>query len=68
VVDLARVFAVTDDAVEVSVDRGRSFRTVLRRAAADGGAPALERPHVGRLRDGRLAVATRDGLAVERCR
>ncbi|MDB4930189.1 MAG: hypothetical protein JWM10_2673, partial [Myxococcaceae bacterium] len=68
VVDLARVFAVTDDAVEVSVDRGRSFRTVLRREPADGGAGAFERPQVGRLRDGRLAVATRDGLAVERCR
>jgi hypothetical protein len=67
VVDLARVFAVTDDSVEVSVDRGRSFRTVLRRDPNDGGTAAFERPHVGRLRDGRLAVATRDGLAVERC-
>ena len=66
-VDLARFVAVTDDAVELSVDRGRTFRTVLHRAPSDGGAPGLERPHVGRLRDGRLAVATRDGLAVDRC-
>jgi hypothetical protein len=30
VVDLARFVAVTDDAVELSVDHGRTFRTVLR--------------------------------------
>ena len=66
-VDLARFVAVTDDAVELSVDRGRTFRTALRRTGTDGSAVSLERPHVGRLRDGRLAVATRDGLAVDRC-
>ncbi|MBK6535486.1 MAG: hypothetical protein IPF99_39940 [Deltaproteobacteria bacterium] len=67
-VDLARFIAVTDDSVELSVDRGRTFRTALRRSPPDGGGAAFERPHVGRLRDGRLAVATRDGLAVDRCR
>lgn len=66
-VDLARFIAVTDGSVELSVDRGRTFRTALRRSAPDGGAGSLERPQVGRLRDGRLAVATRDGLAVDRC-
>lgn len=66
-VDLARFVAVTDDSVEVSVDRGRTFRTALRLGSPDGGGSPLERPHVGRLRDGRLAVATRDGLAVDRC-
>ncbi len=68
VVDLARFVAVTDDSVELSVDHGRTFRTVLRMPPADAGGARLERPHVGRLRDGRLAVATRDGLAVDRCR
>lgn len=68
VVDLARFVAVTDDAVELSVDHGRTFRTVLRLPPGDAGGARLERPHVGRLRDGRLAVATRDGLAVDRCR
>ncbi len=66
-VDLARFVAITDDSVELSVDRGQTFRTTLRRPGSDGGAGSLERPQVGRLRDGRLAVATRDGLAVERC-
>lgn len=66
-VDLARFVAVTEDSVELSVDRGRTFRTVLRLAPADGGGARLERPHVGRLRDGRLGVATRDGVAVDGC-
>lgn len=67
-IDLARFVAVTDTTVELSTDRGRSFRTVLRVASGDASGPSLERPQVGRLRDGRLAVATRDGLAVDRCR
>lgn len=66
-VDLARFVAVTDASVELSVDGGHTFRTTLRREATDGAAASLERPHVGRLRDGRLAVATRDGLALDRC-
>lgn len=66
-VDLARVVAVTDHTVELSLDRGRTFRTVLRLPPADGGAASLQRPHAGRLRDGRHAVATRNGLVVDRC-
>lgn len=66
-IDLARVVAVTDHTVELSLDRGRTFHTALRLQPPDGGAASLERPHVGRLRDGRHAVATRAGLAVDRC-
>lgn len=66
-VDLARLVAVTDDAVELSVDRGEHFVEVFRAAPGDGGSSTLERPSVGWLPGRRLAVATRDGLVVDGC-
>lgn len=66
-VDLARFVAVTDDAVELSVDRGEHFVEVFRTAAGDGGGARLERPSVGWLPGHTLAVATRDGLVAEAC-
>jgi len=62
-VDLARFVAVTESAVELSADRGATWRRVFERP---GGA-ALERPQVGWAAGHRLAVATRDGLAVDGC-
>ena len=67
-VDIARTLAVTDGAVELSLDRGRSWSRVVAvpSAAADGGA-VFERASVGTLPGRHLAVATRYGLATDDC-
>ena len=66
-VDIARFVAFTDQDIELSVDRGRSFHTVFHTPGGDGVATALGRPSVGRLRDGALAVVTRDAVISEQC-
>lgn len=62
-VDLARFVAVTDSAVELSGDRGATWRRVYQRPEG----ATLERPQVGWAPGHHLAVATRDGLAVDGC-
>ena len=55
--------AVTPAGVELSDDRGQSFRRVLEAPAGAG----FERPTVGWLPGHHLAVATRDGVATDAC-
>ena len=62
-VDLARFLAVSERTVELSDDRGATWRRVF-----DAGAGVtLERPQVGWLVGHHLAVATRDGVVTDDC-
>lgn len=61
--DLARFLAVTERSVELSADRGATWRRVFEAPAGVG----LERPQVGWLPGHHPAVAARDGVATDDC-
>jgi hypothetical protein len=65
-VDLARFVAVAGERVELSVDRGARFETVLALPSDESGLQ-LGRPSIGWLPGHRLAVAGVGGVAAESC-
>lgn len=65
-VDPVRFVAVTDGGIELSLDRGEHFETVLA-ASALPSPSALARTAAGWLAGHVLAVATTEGVASERC-
>lgn len=67
-VDIARTVAITDNGVELSLDRGRSWERVVELDPATvGGARVFSRASIGRLPGRHLAVATPFGLATDDC-